>query len=265
MRVLNKNKILIIWTKGLGDIALGLFALNTRILKWIPQSKITYLTRPDLHQGIELLRNCQVISDPLMKRGQPYIVSEKIKTDFDHIVYNCAPTFWIYDLLKKLTPRLKLESLNSSVKKSKIAIHVQTETAEFYRYDKNWPLEKFKKLIRRLNALGEKPVLLGLKKDDHFLDLYVEDLRGEKSILEVFHLILEECRVLIAPDSGILSMVYYLDHQVSLKVISLWSDPNQGILKQGVDSPNSLLEHIYFCNRDLSLVDVESVFSCIIE
>ena len=46
------------------------------------------------------------------------------------------------------------------------------------------------------------------------------------------------CRILVAPDSGVLTAAYYLADDFPLDVISLWSDPRQGILKQGCPSPN---------------------------
>jgi hypothetical protein len=52
------------------------------------------------------------------------------------------------------------------------------------------------------------------------------------------------CRVLVAPDGGVLTMAYYLDAAFPLTVVSLWSDPRQGILKQAVASPNPQLVHV---------------------
>jgi len=44
-------------------------------------------------------------------------------------------------------------------------------------------------------------------------------------------------------------------------VISLWGDPNQGVLKQAVPSPNSGLKHIPIIgsNRDITKIKVEEV------
>lgn len=265
LKIRKRKKILILWNRGLGDIPLGLYGLNKRIKQIIPDAEITYLTRSDLLQGFQLLEDCKVIVDDRMVRGKSYEISYFIKRQYEFVFTHPDPTYWLLDQLKTLTPKLKLSSVNPNLKKNKIAIHVQTETGEFYGYDKNWPIEHFQELIQRLNFIGKKPILIGLKKDNHFLNLDVEDLRGEKSILDVLNMIINECRVLIAPDSGILSMVYYIDHQVPLKVISLWADKNQGILKQGVESPNRSLNHIYFYNQDLSKVSVESLFSVLFD
>ncbi len=48
------KKILIFWNRGLGDIALGLFAIVHRIREFIPDSQITFLTRPNLRDGFLL-------------------------------------------------------------------------------------------------------------------------------------------------------------------------------------------------------------------
>ena len=65
------------------------------------------------------------------------------------------------------------------------------------------------------------------------------------------------------PDSGILSMVYYLDEAFPIKVISLWAESNHGILKQNVSSPNPRLVHtpIISKKRDLQYVTEEEILT----
>ena len=55
------RRILIPWNRGLGDIALGLYALVYRIRKAIPDARITFVTRPDLAEGFKLLDNVETI------------------------------------------------------------------------------------------------------------------------------------------------------------------------------------------------------------
>jgi ADP-heptose:LPS heptosyltransferase len=69
------------------------------------------------------------------------------------------------------------------------------------------------------------------------------DARGRTSLLEVMAIIRHRCPILVAPDSGPLTMTYYLDTDAPIGVVSLWADPRQGILKQGVQSPNPKLRH----------------------
>ena len=92
----------------------------------------------------------------------------------------------------------------------------------------------------------------------------VIDLRGKTTLREMLALVKRRCTHLVLPDSGPLAMVYYLDAAFPLKIISLWADPRHGVLKQKVDSPNPLLQHIPLISpkkRNLSALSVESVFN----
>ncbi len=59
-----------------------------------------------------------------------------------------------------------------------------------------------------------------------------------------------------------LTAAYYLAQSFPLDVVSLWSDPRQGILKQGCPSPNPELRHVALVGRgddvrNLSVGEVE--------
>ena len=254
-----KKSFLILWNRGLGDIALGLYGLNLRIRENIQEAQITYITREDLKIGFEFLGNCNVIVDPMMKRGKPYLMHEDLKREHAIIIEKANPTDWLLDQLNHIQPKMTLGQINLHKVKTKIALHVQSETGQFYGYEKNWPTSSFRNLIQKLNLQGITPLLIGLKKDDSYKELLVEDLRGELKLDQTIRLILEECHTLVAPDSGILSLVYYFEHPSPLKIISLWADPHQGILKQKVSSPNPLLNHIPLIEKDLKNLDVDSV------
>jgi ADP-heptose:LPS heptosyltransferase len=261
LKMRKKKNILILWNRGLGDIALGLYGLNSRIKEIIPDCQITYLTREDLAIGFSFLKNCQYIVDPKMKRGCNYIVSKKILGAFDYCLRKPNPTDWLIDLLSTLTPKLELEDLQLNFTKNKIGIHVQSETGQFYGYEKNWPTEAFLLLIEKLNQKGVRPILFGLKKDSFFQNVDVEDQRGDLDLSSVMKKIINECHTLIAPDSGILSLFYYFAHPNPIHVVSLWSDPKQGILKQNVLSPNPLLKHTPLIEKDLKNLSVEKVLN----
>ena len=87
------------------------------------------------------------------------------------------------------------------------------------------------------------------------------DLRGETTLHEMLSIIKNRCSYLIAPDSGVLSLTYYIDVTFPLKVISLWADPKQGILKQNVASPNPELVHAPLIGKkgDISSITVDEV------
>jgi len=88
----------------------------------------------------------------------------------------------------------------------------------------------------------------------------VFDLRGKTSLLEWLSFI-QQCSTLLLPDSGLLAMAYYLDVSFPIDIISLWADPCQGILKQGVASPNGQLRHypLVATAGDLATLEVEQV------
>ncbi len=73
-------------------------------------------------------------------------------------------------------------------------------------------------------------MLFGHAQPQRFDAPRVIDLRGRTSFLDVLSIIKNRARILLAVDSGILTMAYYLDCPFPLHVVSLWSDPRQGIL-----------------------------------
>lgn len=259
LRIRRKKNILIVWNRGLGDIALGLYGLNVRIKQMIPDCQITYLTRTDLACGFSFLDGSKYIVDDLMTRGERYHPAKVITDSFDYCFKKPNPTDWLLDLLCTITPNLKIKGFHPNFTKNTIGIHVQSETSQFYGYEKNWPQESFLELIKRLNQRGIKPILFGLKKDSFFSEVDVEDTRGELDLLSVMEKIINDCHTLIAPDSGILSLFYYFSHPNPIHVISLWSDPKQGILKQNVPSPNDELKHTPLIEKDLKNLSVEKV------
>ena len=262
-KICRRKKFLILWNRGLGDIPLGLYGLNQRIREIIPDAKITYLTRSDLTFGFSLLEGCSILEDVTLQRGKNYSISKDVTKNYDVILLKPNPTDWLKDQLKKITPKLNLKKEVEKKDFLTIGLHVQTETDQYYGYEKNWPKKSFQELIAKLNERNIKPYLFGLKKDQDFEHLQVNDVRGEKNLTEVLQIILQECDILIAPDSGILSIVYYLDCQFDLNIISIWSDPFQGILKQGVDSPNKKLKHQALISKNLSELSTDTVFKAI--
>jgi ADP-heptose:LPS heptosyltransferase len=119
---------------------------------------------------------------------------------------------------------------------------VSAETARFYGYVKDWPMASWQGLFAGL--AGERCVLFGHSAVPPIEGAGIVDLRGRTTLLEILAIVKNRCRVLVAPDSGVLTMAYYLDCAFPLMVVSLWSDPRQGVLKQGVASPNRELVHV---------------------
>ena len=108
-------------------------------------------------------------------------------------------------------------------------------------------------------------VILGRTTEQPYEGANISDLRGRTDFAELMSIIKNRCRLLVAPDSGVLTMTYYLDVAFPLDVISLWSDPRQGILRQACRSPNPLLRHVplYGAHEDVRNLPVAVVESAV--
>jgi ADP-heptose:LPS heptosyltransferase len=254
--------VLIPWNRGLGDIALGLYAMVKRVKDFIPEAKITFITREDLKDGFEMLHGVDVIVAPEWARGKPMPLPDHLPA-FDLVIDKADPSYWVAWQRGKLIPKMEWNPEWDHLKDrfnlptNCIAAHVHCETG--YYFERNWPHDKWQELF---SSLEGPIILLGLKKDPVFQHPNLIDLRGETSLYEILAILKNNCKALIAPDSGILGMTYFLNTPFRLRIISLWADPNHGILKQNVPSPNPLLEHIPMISsnrKDAALITVEQV------
>jgi ADP-heptose:LPS heptosyltransferase len=270
----NHKRFLLAWNRGLGDIALGLYAIVERIREYIPDASITFLTRSNLRQGFELLRNVKVIEAPHWQRGVPYSIEKTLRKlkisprSFDQIIDKPDPTYWVRWQLGKLCPKLRwkksIDSLHHSfaIPEKPIVIGVHPLAEASYGLHRNWSYDRWKELFERLDMRKEVVVLLfGLVAKEDFDYRCIVDLRGKTELFHVLSIIKNRCTHLIVPDSGILSMTYFLDASFPLKIISLWADRYQGILKQAVASPNPQLVHVPLLaeEEDLNNVQVDDV------
>ncbi len=269
-----QKRFLLGWNRGLGDIALGLFAICKRIQEKIPDAEITFLIRKNLEEGFSLLQGVNVLVAPDWKRGESYNIEETLKKlsiekeAFEVILEKPNPTYWVKWQLGKVTPKLswkkELDCLCKSfaIPEGKTIVGVQANAETAYGYWRNWPEKNWQELFsKREEDLFF--VLFGFEKTPLFSQKNVLDLRGKTTLFEAISIIKNRCQYLIVPDSGLLSMTYYLEEAFPIKVLSLWADPNHGILKQNVASPNPLLKHIPLIGnyRDLSPITVEKLSS----
>lgn len=274
------TKFLIPWNRGLGDLALGLCCIVHKIRKEIPDAKVTFLTRENLKDGFSLLDQIDVIVAKDWKRGNFFDIDNTLqslglkKEDFDVIIEKPDPNKWLKRSFGKYIPKLKwsddwdLLSENFGLDKDYIGIHIDTETGIHYGYEKNWPKCHWKVLLGMLTKrLNRKVLLFGCSPEENFEIDGVIDLRGKTSLLELLSIIKNKCSALVVPDSGILSLIYYININFPLKIISLWADPKLGVLRQAVSSPNSELMHIPLIGKkkDLyripPLAVIEAIFS----
>jgi UDP-N-acetylglucosamine/UDP-N-acetylgalactosamine diphosphorylase len=270
------RRFLIAWNRGLGDIALGLYAIVHRIREFIPEAEVTFLIRENLKEGFELFKGVKYIVAPSWKRGQPYDVKSTLKElgitpeTFEEIIEKPDPSYWVKWQRGKLVPKLEWNSANDALYKkfgldesyTYIATQVQAETN--YGLWRNWPMSYWFSFLEKLQEKKNFRVLLfGYGSEPKIPFDNVIDLRGKTSLFEVLSIVKNLSSYLIVPDSGILSMVYYLNASFPIHIFSFWGDPRHGILKQNVSSPNPLLEHepLIGKKRDLSSVTVEYVLS----
>jgi ADP-heptose:LPS heptosyltransferase len=273
-----KKKILIPWNRGLGDIALGLYGLTHRIREFIPDAEITFVTRSDLQAGFALLENVRVLMAPEWKRGKPFDIAQTLqqmnidRNAFDLIITNPDPSRFLAWQRGRLIPRLQWKKewdelhrrFSLQPGKFYVGVHVQTETN--YAYEKNWPLESWQQLFQWLRKeKAAEIILFGFAKSPSFATDGIVDLRGETSLFEMLSIIKNRCSLLVVPDSGVLSLTYYISASFPLKVVSLWADPNQGVLKQSVPSPNPELVHIPLLGPDgkVSQISLQTVINAL--
>jgi ADP-heptose:LPS heptosyltransferase len=271
----NAKSFLVPWNRGLGDIALGLYAFTVRVRSFIPDARITFITRSELKEAFSLLLGTEVIGIPWLARGNPIDIHKVIKDldikGHDIILENINPTKWLAWQIGTLVPKLKWKdeyddpwkrfNLNTSV--FYIGAHIDTETHQFYGNKKDWPIENWEMLFEKFYNTNVRVILFGLKSTHLFDHPSIIDLRGKTSLLEMLSITKNCCNILIAPDGGVLSITYYLDVYFPIAVISLWGDSNQGILKQAVPSPNTGLKHFPITGKgkNVTKISVDEVFS----
>lgn len=276
-RGLDRPRVLLYWNRGLGDIALGLCALFERIRADFPDARISVITRGDLGPAFTMTEADEVLVWPVLARGNADGFAQgcaalDIRTDdYDIVLDRPNPTAWLADGLGRFVPRMHWPAQWNALADRFTAIgtdrpvivaHVSSETGQFYGYVKDWPSERWRDLFSRIgDRHAVQWVLVGHSQPQAFDRPDVLDLRGRTSLPEVLSILRNRAQVLLAVDSGILSIVYYLDERFALEVISLWSDPRQGILKQAVASPNVLLRHCHLVGdgEDIRRLPVERV------
>jgi len=248
------------WNRGMGDIALKLVPQVALIRQRSSGAWISVITRDDLKSAFELTDVDEVFVLPGLERGVRivpasactavgidriafrYVIGDRVSTRLARTEVREVPRTlsWNPDWDPLATRHLK-----PFPHKTLIAVHVHTETTRYYGYVKDWSAAAWQDLFSRFRETdGVQWVLLGHKASPRYEGTNIIDLRGRTTLPELFSLIKNRCRVLIAPDSGVLTMVYCLGASFPIDLISLWSDPRQGILKYGGTSPNRLLRHV---------------------
>ncbi len=254
------------WNRGLGDVALGLVPLFARIRARIAGSRIIVFTRVDLAEAFVLAGVDELHVVPGLVRDvalDPAAAAARMNVALPSAAIVFAspdPGRWLSGRRHEHAPALGWNAA-WNVKAERlvpaqdgvvtIGAHVNSETAHYYGYVKDWPPDAWHKLFSRFPAArGVRWLLFGAAATVAFEQRNVVDLRGRTNLLDLLAVIRTRCRILIAPDSGVLAAAYYLADDFPLDVVSLWSDPRQGVLKQGTPSPNAELRHQPLLGRD---------------
>jgi len=258
--------ILFCWNRGLGDIALCLVPIFARIRRDVPRARIAVVTRPDLAEPFAMTDADDVREIAGLIRDAPIRIDDiHARTGLDPRTFAAIFTYpdpnrWLSGRRTEFPPALSWDPqwdafaerfVPAAPGTIMIGAHVDSETARYYNYRKDWPPAAWRELFGRFDGRPEiRWLLFGSSPEPSYASANVVDLRGRTGFLELASVIRNRCRVLIAPDSGILTTAYYLAARFPLHVISLWSDPRQGILLQGCASPNPLLRHVPLVGRD---------------
>jgi ADP-heptose:LPS heptosyltransferase len=262
----SQRDLLFFWNRGLGDVALGLVPIFKRIQHLAPGTRITVVTRPELAEPFAMTDADAIVTIPGLARGVRVTTAQlRALPGLDFERY--AATFedpdvnrWLNGRRAEFPPALRWEprwnALANRVPpngpgRSYIGAHVCAETRQYYDYSKDWEPNSWRELMARLDDVpGVRWLLFGQTTEPRYEHPDVIDLRGRTGYLELASIIRNRVRVLIAPDSGVLATAFYLDSRFPLDIVSLWSDPRQGILQQGSPSPNPLLRHVPLLGRD---------------
>jgi len=255
-----RRDFLLCWNRGLGDVALCLVPIFARIRHEVPDARITVVTRPELEEPFRMTDADQVVTVPGLARDTKLSVAELARAGlhpdrFAHVFPDPDVNRWLSGRRREFPPKLHWDTawdaladrmLPALSDRIRIGTQPSAETSAYYRYDKDWDPEKWRALFARSGELARRVewLLFGAAPEPRYGGANVVDLRGRTSYLELAALIKNRCRVLIVPDSGVLATAYYLDARFPLDIVSLWSDPRQGVLLQGCPSPNPLLRHL---------------------
>lgn len=266
----NKKHFLFAWNRGLGDIPLSLFGMVERTKELFPDAEISFIIRENLKEGFLMLDGLkEVIIAPKWKRHAPYDVKQTLKElnidekQFDHIIEWPDPEYWVKWQKGKLIPKLKWQSSfdalcdRFNLDKKSYFIGVQPFVESGYNLWRDLPFTFWEEVFNKLTAhKNVKILLLGFDKKPCFNNKKIVDLRGETSVLEALSIIKNRCSTMILPDSGILTMLYYINASFPMKIVSLWGTNKLGVVGQKVPSPNPQLQHFPIVREDRNLQNI---------
>ncbi len=266
------HRFLLGWNRGLGDVGLGLTPFLERLRREFADARLEAITRADLEPVFRLAGADAVHVVPGLARGQPLDVPTRAKAlgldlaAFGAVLAQPDPRRWSRTVPDDIAPRLHWDGRHDALAARFeevapgvpwVVVHAHSGTSGFYRYTKDWPAERWPQLFAHVRErLPARFLLVGEAGGPAIAGDGVVDLRGRATLLEVLALTGERASAVVAPDSGILSILYLLDWQRDLDIVSLWADPRQGVLKLGHPSPNTRLRHYPLLGREERVANV---------
>ncbi|MEO8485358.1 MAG: glycosyltransferase family 9 protein [Betaproteobacteria bacterium] len=257
-----RGRIVYFWNRGLGDIALGLVPMFARAAAKLPDAAIEVVTRADLAEPFRLTAARAIHVVPGLQRGERIGAATACARlaadprDGALAIDAPDPTRWLAVARRPAPPRFRWSAAFDALAaplvahddgRPWIAVHASTETAQHYRTVKDWPADAWRALFAEMARRRDvRFVLLGHARAPDLAADNVIDLRGRTGFLQMLALVRARCTALVAPDGGVLNAVYLLDASFPITVVSLWSDPRQGLLKSRAASPNPHLVHVPF-------------------
>ncbi len=253
------------WNRGLGDVALCLVPIIARVRRDVPGASVIVVTRPELDEPFRMTDADRVVTIRGLARDTKIAAADLHACGLDPDAFAAVFTDpdvnrWLHGRRTEFPPSLQWDHawdpladrhLPAAPDRIRIGAHVSAETRTYYGYDKDWTTASWQALFARAKAWPRVEwILFGQTPEPRFDAPNLVDLRGRTGYLEMASIIRHRCRILVAPDSGVLATAYYLDQRFPLDIVSLWSDPRQGVLLQGCPSPNPLLRHVPLVGRD---------------
>lgn len=292
------KRLLGAWVRGMGDVATRLCGFVAHVRSTLPGVSVSFITRPGLREVLLLIPDVEeILVVPEWRRedsldGRPTLEDVRHalarlgrEGEFDLLIPQLDRGPWWHEQVGSFVPRLRWGPERAAQARSlmdetrfasnalRLAVHLEAGTKHFYGgegVNRDWPPEHWRALFARLAAEARFAVfVLGDAGSPTYEVPFGPahgfcDFRGRTSVIEALSVI-GACDIFLAPDSGLLNLVYYLDMATPLQVVSLHAAIS-GVLRQGVSSPNPRLVHTPLVepSGQIEAIPVERVFDALL-
>jgi len=286
-----KKRILFGYIKGVGDIPLSLHGFVQYVHTMIPDAEVSAIVRPGLEEAVRLIKEIKhvivaeewcredaFLMKPTFSDIKKVLKSKGLNNHFDMIIPSMTRGRWWKKQFGYVMPKLEwgkedqqfgkdfVEKAPSLKNSFRIAIQLETQTSKFYLHTRDWPVEKFQKLISLLTGQPDTCVILvgleskiKIKPDNHLIDM-----RGKTSLKGALSLIANS-HLFIGLDSGLLCLLYYLK-DIELTMLSLFGE-RHGIFYRNEPPTSKQVKHlpIFGANNNIANISVDEVYNLIMK